>query len=377
MASLYRRPNSTHWWAKFRVSGKVVRVSTGTSKKRKAQDFLDIHAGKVAAGEPLPVKLDRITFDELRADLSAFNETTGKLRHPDDAERRLKYLDAAFRGWPAVNITSAAITAYAAKRLSEKVPVWIDRKLIEGTRAVAPATVNRELAMLRRLLRLAVRNGKLLRPPMFSMLREASPRAGFLEEPAFRTIVRHLPPVQALAATIGYQTAWRIQSEVLTLTWSRVDLNTGAIRLDPGGSKNGSARTAFLEPDTLRLLVEQRERVRSIERELKRIIPDVFVHVGKGKLQGKRIQRFRKAWYTAAAAAGHPGVLLHDLRRSGVRSLIRSGVPERVAMEISGHKTRAVFDRYNIMSEADLKDAASSRAQFGHSQGVSEMTAAR
>jgi integrase len=194
---------------------------------------------------------------------------------------------------------------------------------------------------------------------------------------AFRAIARRLQPVQALAATIGYQTAWRIQSEVLTLTWSRVDLQTGAIRLDPGMSKNGRARVAFLESATLALPVEQRERVRAIEREQKRIIPDVFIHVGKGKLQGKRIQRFRKAWYAAAAAAGHPGVLLHDLRRSGVRSLIRSGVPERVAMEISGHKTRAVFDRYNIVSEQDLRDAASRRAQFGHTQGVSGMTAAR
>jgi hypothetical protein len=74
-------------------------------------------------------------------------------------------------------------------------------------------------------------------------------------------------------------------------------------------SKNGRARTAYLEPGTLALLLEQRERVRAIQREQKWIIPDVFVHVGKGKLQGKRTQRFRKAFYTAAAAADHPGVL--------------------------------------------------------------------
>ena len=100
MASLYKRPNRTQWWAKFSQNGKIVRVSTGTASKRRARDFLDVHAGKVAAGEPLPVKLDRITFDELRADLSAHYQATGALRHPDDAERRLRHLDAAFRAGP-------------------------------------------------------------------------------------------------------------------------------------------------------------------------------------------------------------------------------------------------------------------------------------
>jgi hypothetical protein len=151
-------------------------VSTGTDKKKRAQDFLDVHQGRVAEGQPLPVKLDRILFDELRADLSAFYNATGKLRHPADAERRLTHLDTAFRGWPAVNITPAAITAYAAKRLTEKVPVRRDGQLVPGPNNVAPATVNRELAMLKRLLRLAARNGKLLRVPAFDMLRESAPR---------------------------------------------------------------------------------------------------------------------------------------------------------------------------------------------------------
>src|SRR3972149_6865427 len=138
MASLYRRPNSTHWWAKFRVGGKVVRVSTECAKKKAAKDFLDVHAGKIAEGQPLPVKLDRILFDELRADLSAFYKATGKLKPPDDAERRLKHLDAAFRGWPAANITPSAITAYVVKRQGETVPVRRDGTLVPGPHPVAP-----------------------------------------------------------------------------------------------------------------------------------------------------------------------------------------------------------------------------------------------
>ena len=73
---------------------------------------------------------------------------------------------------------------------------------------------------------------------------------------------------------------------------------------------------------------------------------------------GERIKSFKKAWECAFNRVGFPELRFYDLRRSGVRNLSRAGVPERAIMSITGHKTRAMFDRCNIVNETDLTDAA-------------------
>ena len=179
----------------------------------------------------------------------------------------------------------------------------------------------------------------------------------------------HLPVDLQLAVTIAYTYGWRMQDEVLALELRQLDLTEGTLRLDPGETKNDDGRVIYLTPELTALLPAHVERVQKLGKELERVIPWLFPHFSK-PYRGRQRRDFRKAWISACAAAGYPGMLRHDFRRTAARNLVNAGVPEKVAMTITGHKTRSVFDRYHIVSPADLKRAAALLAEHRLATGT-------
>ncbi len=352
MGSLYRRKlrngeYGKYYWMKYYVNGKPIQESTKATTKREAQDVLDIRLGEKAKGSPIPPRLDRIQYDELARDLRMHYGTTGR-RSISEVEGRLVHLDKFFRGYRAVSIGPTQVTAYVSKRQEE---------VTRRKQPTSNRTINSELSLLKRMLRLAHENGKLLRVPPIKMLKEAPPRQGFFEPDQYEAVRRRLPEELQVAVAIAHTFGWRIKSEVFTLRRRQVDLKAGTLRLDPGTTKNGQGRVVYLTPELRDLLGQQLERVDRLAKEMGQVIPWVFPHL-TGRFQGERIKGFRRAWKTACRGAGVPWRIPHDFRRTAVRNMVNFGVPERVAMAISGHKTRSVFDRYHIVSPADLQEAS-------------------
>jgi integrase len=329
------------WWVKYYRDGRPIRESTGTTSESAARRFLKEREGRVATGQPILPRADRIRYEEVAQDLRRHYETTGA-RDLDEADFRLAHLRRFFLGRRIAGIGPADGTAYALKRQAE---------------GAENGTINRELAVLNRMLRLAYENGKLLRLPLIRRLKEAGPRQGFFEPEDFEAVRRRLPPDLQVAVTLAYTFGWRMQSEVLALERRQLDLEAGTLRLEPGTTKTDEGRLVYLPPEVKRLLTEQVERVRALERRTGRIIPSLFPHL-RGLRRGTRIQDFKRRWQTACEEAGLLGKLRHDFRRTAVRNMVNRGIPERVAMTISGHKTRSVFDRYHIVSPGDLREAA-------------------
>jgi integrase len=224
---------------------------------------------------------------------------------------------------------------------------------------VTTATINRELAVLKRAFNLAVEEGKLASKPYIpSAGSENNVRTGFFEVAELERMLQHLDHVMGEMARFGFRTGWRA-AEVRLLTWSRVDRAAREIRLDT--TKNGRPRLLPLDDDLAALV----ERLWSARQYTKKDgttgLSEFLFHEG-GQPLSQSV--FNKRWSKARNAAGLPGRIFHDFRRSAARNLVRSGVSETVAMTITGHLTRSVFDRYNITSTDDTLAALQRQQEF-------------
>jgi integrase len=332
--SLYRR-GKVWWMAYYTKDGRHVCESTRKKDKGEAREELQKKIGQ-RAEDRLVIGADKMMFEELITGVENDYKVNGR-KSFDKVTSRSKHLTKSFAGWKARDITTAEIRAFVAKRQAER---------------ASNGEINRELALLRRAFTLALEAQKITRRPHIPHLEESSPRAGFFEPDAFRAVITHLADYLQPPMTFAYLTGWRCRSEILPLSWRNVDFEAGTIRLDVGSTKNKDGRVIYMTADVRHLLEEQRRKTLALQREKGQLIQLVFHN------DGKPIANYYKAWHRACRAAGFSGNVPHDFRRTAVRNMVRAGIPERVAMQMAGHKTRSIFDRYHIVSDGDLREAA-------------------
>jgi integrase len=248
-----------------------------------------------------------------------------------------------------------------AHRQKQGIVAWQGEHKGERIADVSNTEINHELRLLGLIFNRAITNERLGRRPPILKLDEPPPRTGFFEADDIAAVLAHLPEELRPVVEFGYITGWRIAAEVLPLEWRRVDFAAGEVRLDVGTTKNGDARVFPMTAARRRLLQERHGETERIKKA-GHITPLVFFRLVADKRGGEKRPRaivsFKKAWLLACRAAGLPGRLLHDLRRTAVRNLDRAGVSRTVAMELVGHRTEAIYDRYNITNDTDRREAA-------------------
>ena len=304
MGSLYKRTFTTAdgtirerptWWLKYYQNGRAIRESTGTTKETVARRMLRLREGDVERGIPVNPKLGRLTFEEAAADIQNEYQVNGR-RSIGELERRIRlHLKPVFGARRMAAITTADVRTFIRGRQEHR---------------ASNAEINRELAVLKRMYSLAVQGQKLHHRPYIPMLQENNVRTGFFEAEQFTALLSHLPAELQPVMQFAYITGWRIASEVLTLEWRQVDFTAGTVRLDPGTTKNRDGRLFPLTHDLQTLLDAQRAHAEAVSRQRGAIVPLVFHR------QGAPIKDFRGAWAKARTAAGCPGRIPHDFRRT-------------------------------------------------------------
>jgi integrase len=329
--NLYRRAESPNlyivWHQGRRKRFRSTKVSSVKEAKRIRDEFLAHIRGsgltrdeRVTYQQIRQVYIDHCTVSDRTPSLSTFLDT------------RAKHLDPFFDKMRAIDIAqSGAIDRYVAQRKRE---------------AAANGSINRETQILGQMFRLAANDEHRLISrgliPQIKKLDEPAPRKGIVTEKQLAEILAHLPewarpPILAINIT-----GWRVNA-VLSRRRIDIDEETGFLILNRESSKNRTEYKWPLVGDLGNLVRIQLDRIQRDERRLCRVIPWLFHN------NGKRIpyETLRNNWRCATAAAGYPGKLMHDFRRTAATRMDSTpGISLSVAMSLLGHKTDVIFRNY-------------------------------
>lgn len=338
----------TRWWIAYyapKDGRRVEHRESGGESEDEAKKLLkrrmdELAAHRLGARRFQGPQQERVTVSQLLDALEqdyALKELASLRR----LKSHLKHIRAFFGSDRAIEVTASRVRAYMGKRQQE---------------GAANATINREVEGLQRTFSLAVENEVPMQKPYFPSLPEHNARQGFFERADFEAVLAHIQvrgkPDTDLRdyLTWFYFTGMR-PGETKALTWADFDQETWTLRLHARDAKNRHGRAIPLEGE-LRAVLERRVAARRLD------CPFIFHR------HGKPMGEFRKVWRKACSAAGLTGKITYDFRRSAVRNMIRAGVNPDVARKISGHLTSSIFSRYNIISEADLRDAVRRTGEY-------------
>ena len=366
--SLLKIAGCRFWYAQYYRNGRQIRISTKTEVKQVALKTLRRLMGESENGAPLLSDMRKIRYADLRQALidnyiAEGNKSLKERANGEETVAGLKVLDEFFGYKTAFEdgkIVVADKGVSVTHMTTEAARQFVRERRAEG---VGNAAINRSLAAMRRMLNLARRERKIQDVPYIEFQKEPPARKGFLELEDFENLIGLLPTYLRPLITLLYYCGARI-GEALQIEWTQVDLQSRLIHLEAEQTKTDEARILPLPPVLVTMLEEMEPK--------------------KGRVFDAT--NLRKEWVKACVAAGlgrkievpgkpydprYEGLTLHDLRRSAVRNLRKAGIPESVAMKISGHKTRSVFERYNIVSTDDVQEAMRVLVTAGLSNGKS------
>jgi integrase len=327
--SIYQR--NGWWWCDYSAGGVRRRESCETKNREEALAYLHRRQGKLASGELLAP--DRVRVRDLFALLL------------DDYDVR-KVAQSYIAGLKVKSILIPKLGDIKATKLTSS---QVQQYVHDRSKHVKPSTVNRELGLLRRAFQLGYQHDPPLvaRVPHFPKLPEGEPRKGFLPPEMYRKLLLELPEHLRLLFVIAYHVGLR-RGALLRIKWSQVDRKEGCIWME--------GKRANRKPEPVAVPIYG-DMAKFLDLQPKN---GEFLFT-RG---AQPIKDFRESWDLACTRAEVPDLLFHDLRRTAVRNLRRAGVPESVIMKITGHRTRTVFERYNITDQTDTQQAGRLAEEF-------------